>query len=837
MELIEKVQSELLNTTPRIIDYSCCNQYGSYIEQSAYRLLSEYQIALSEQQATADFYVAFRSFVGAVKTPIILPNFLVVDEMIKRFQLVELSNNRYDISRKYPQFINSDFINRTFDHNNPVNTSNNKYSLYSSPYISQHLVDRNKYRNPSQQLAINAALTMRDGNTALICMPTGSGKSMITQALAYQHNEGLTLVIVPTVSLALDQKKEAISTIRNNTDEEILSYYGGVDIDSIMSPLSSHKARLLFISPEAIQLNPQLKNEMLALSKTGYIKNIVIDEAHMVVEWGSSFRLDYQTLEAFRNQLLHNNKAIRTYLLSATYDRREIEVLKSLFSSNQEWLEIRCDTLRKEPLFACVKASNNIDKQKYAQRLIDLLPRPMIIYVRSPEDAENLKKQMTDDGYINIRSFTGNTIKKGERDKIINEWKSNRFSTMIATSAFGIGVNKSDVRTVLHLHIPENPNFYYQEVGRGGRDGYPSLGVMCVNPILDLKEAHSFASRVLSEEKLITRWFSMLSHSRRLGSGDGEYIVIDTSVLPEYSQKGDELHGNQKHIQWNVYVIMMLRRYELIEITDIILKDRDSYDEFKNIYLVYLKVLDKRLLVRTDESELLLRELRSFESNYYEKNYKYVEDIINSDTDCWSGMFYEVFDQVDMFCPGCNIHLKPSGLNSLFELPLRKRVNRLVPETVSTLDGFVGASREAYILSPENTVALLKTLISKGVNGLVICGIGNDEQTLIEEIQNETALASVHISIFNVQEYKDLYEHEDWYFLNGCFAVIYGDIVAENQVALEISKGLINKVLGYKAIHISKRDFNFGVPERFISECIDGPHYDDNNIEGVIANV
>ena len=121
MELIEKVQSELLNTTPRIIDYSCCNQYGSYIEQSAYRLLSEYQIALSEQQATADFYVAFRSFVGAVKTPIILPNFLVVDEMIKRFQLVELSNNRYDISRKYPQFINSDFINRTFDHNNPVN--------------------------------------------------------------------------------------------------------------------------------------------------------------------------------------------------------------------------------------------------------------------------------------------------------------------------------------------------------------------------------------------------------------------------------------------------------------------------------------------------------------------------------------------------------------------------------------------------------------------------------------------------------------------------------------------------------------------------------------------
>ena len=837
MELIELVQKELLNTTSRTIDCKdWYNPYGSYVEQSACRLLNEYQMVVNEQRTTADFYVAFRSFVGAVKTPIVLPDFLIVDELIKRFQLVQLSNNRYDISRKYPQYFNSEFVNLAFDHNSPVDTSKNKYNLYTSPFINQHLVDREKYKNPSQQLAINAALTMQEGKTALICMPTGSGKSLITQALAYQQNEGLTLVIVPTVSLAIDQEKEAILTIRNNTDGEVLRYYGSMDAKSIMGSLSSHKARLLFISPEAIQLNPQLKNEMLTLSKTGYLKNIVIDEAHMVVEWGSSFRLDYQTLEAFRNQLLHNNKSIRTYLLSATYDRREIDVLKSLFSSKKEWLEIRCDTLRKEPLYTYVKTNNGVEKQKYAQRLIDLLPRPMIIYVRSPEDAENLKKQMLAVGYENVRSFTGNTG-KNERDTIIEEWKNNKFNTMIATSAFGIGVNKGDVRTVLHLHIPENPNFYYQEVGRGGRDGYPSLGVMCVNPSLDLKEAHGFASRVLSEDKLITRWFSMLSHSKRFGHGEDEYIVIDTSVLPEYSQKGVELYGNQKHILWNVYVIMLLRRYELIEITDIKLKDRDSYDEYKNIYLVYIKVTDKKLLSRTDESEKILGNLRCLESTYYEKNYKYVEEVINSDNECWSGMFYEVFDQVDMFCPGCNIHHKSAGLNSLYELPLRKRVNKLIPQCTSVLDGFIGSSREAFVLSPNNTISLLSSLVSRGLNGLIVCGDDRDNQMLIHSMQNDTSLATFHLSIFNVQEYKDLYDHEDWFFLNGSFVILYGDVVHENQVALEVSKGLINKVLGYKAIHVSKRDFNFGAPERFISECIDGPHYDDNNIEGVLANV
>ena len=842
MELIEKVQFELLNSSRRAINLEFCNTNGSYEEQSAFRLLSEYQIVVNRQQPTADFYVALRSFIGAIKSPLVLPELLSDEVFINRFSLVKLANNKFDISRKYPQNINASFVNRVFEHQSIVKTNNGKYSLYTSPFIFQNLSGgdgRRYFKNVSQQLAINAALTMKEGNTALICMPTGSGKSMITQALALQQKVGLTIVIVPTISLAIDQEKEAKSLISNCSEGEVLCYHGGLDVDKIVKMLHSRITKLLFISPEALQLNPKLENEISELNRVGHLKNIVIDEAHMVVEWGSAFRLDYQTLESFRNEMIHNNLSLRTYLLSATYDRHEIAVLKSLFSKGNDWLEIRCDALRNETLFHFIQANNNLEKQAYSNKLIDLLPRPMIIYVRKPDDATELKNLLEKDGYSNVKVFTGET-NRNERDQIIEEWKRNKFSTMIATSAFGIGVDKRDVRTVLHLHIPENPNFYYQEVGRGGRDGYPSLGVMCANPNQDLDEAHGFASRILSEDKLIERWFAMHSHSRTLKQGSEDYIEIDTSILPEYSKKGDEYSKNQMHIMWNMYVLMLLRRYELIKIIDVRLKNKDAYDEFRNVYLVYITLTEKGkiLLRRNNESEQTLRDIRKLESDYYESNYRYVADSIkNVGKECWSEMFYSIFDCVDMYCPGCNYHKTSSGTIHTDIRPLNKKVNAVRPKLGTSLDSFIGPSREAYILASNDLKEVVDLLMHKGINGLVLCDTGVTRHDWYEDLQADPKLKDKHFSVFNVSEFKYLFDNEHWYYFEGNFVIVYGESITENQVALEISQNVKRRVYGFKAIHVTPKDFNFGMPDRNISECVEGPHYDDNIIEGVINNV
>ena len=150
-----------------------------------------------------------------------------------------------------------------------------------------------------------------------------------------------------------------------------------------------------------------------------------------------------------------------------------MEYLKKYYSENDNWIEIRCDKLRKEIRYNVIKAKNQGDKTEKLIDSVRLLPHPMIIYVKSPGDADYIYSLLEAEGLKNIRRFTGNTS-NAERDAIITDWLDNRFEIMIATCAFGVGVDKKDIRTVLHTYIPENPGKYYQEAGRGGyAERYP----------------------------------------------------------------------------------------------------------------------------------------------------------------------------------------------------------------------------------------------------------------------------------------------------------------------------------------------------------------------------
>ena len=130
---------------------------------------------------------------------------------------------------------------------------------------------------------------------------------------------------------------------------------------------------------------------------------------------------------------------------------------------------------------------------------------------------------------------------------------------MIATCAFGVGVDKKNVRTVLHTYVPENPNKYYQEAGRGGRDGLPCLSCM-IYTNQDVDSAFNFVSKVITTEKLIGRWFSMLNSNKTQPLLDSRYL-IDTYVKPDYNTDEEYIDSiSNKDINWNVYVILFLRQ-------------------------------------------------------------------------------------------------------------------------------------------------------------------------------------------------------------------------------------------------------------------------------------
>ena len=368
-----------------------------------------------------------------------------------------------------------------------------------------------------------------------------------------------------------------------------------------------------FISPEALIKNEAFKQAIDGANDSGYLRNLIIDEAHIVIEWGNFFRVDYQCLEPWRNNLYEKNAKLKTVLLSATFEKNTVKILQSMFSSEEKWIEIRCDALRREPRFELVTARSFKDKNEKTKELLRCLPRPMVVYVMRPDQADKVKEMAAEIGITNVATFTGKT-NAGERARIINEWSENAFDIIIATSAFGVGVDKNDVRTVLHLYIPDNPNVYYQELGRGGRDGLPCLSVMCIYPKEDLESAFVMTDKVLGSSKILGRWESMLNSATSKRGIDS--YTLDTSVKPKYNSVDYAEDASTADQRWNIYVILLLRRYNLIKILDMIV------DPQSQVYFIRVALLDKRLLQITQETSLLIEEVRTKEWKKNERDFK-----------------------------------------------------------------------------------------------------------------------------------------------------------------------------------------------------------------------
>jgi len=421
---------------------------------------------------------------------------------------------------------------------------------------------RQNYRSPGQRAAVRAALSTPAGGTLIVALPTGEGKSMIFQLAqkvgftgSARDARGVTLVIVPTVALAINHEQEAVSVCGL---ERPLAYQGGDEAQNsiIANGIADGSLGLCFASPEAAC--GRLRGSLRAAAERGLLRALVIDEAHLVDQWGTGFRTEFQELSGLRRELIAASRAeerMRTLLLSATLTDSSLETLRSLFGTDGVFDSIAAVQLRPEPDYWIANASSEEDR---AERVMDALyhaPRPLVLYLTEVHSADRWYQKLRTAGFSRIACLTGKTGRQ-ERERIVENWRQGRLDIVVGTSAFGLGIDYPHARSVVHACVPETLDRFYQEVGRGGRDGKASLSLI-VPARRDFATAEQInRTQVISVERGLQRWQSMFRSKLELEPGR---YAVRIDARPGTTEEDIDMFGD-RNTDWNLRTLALLAR-------------------------------------------------------------------------------------------------------------------------------------------------------------------------------------------------------------------------------------------------------------------------------------
>lgn len=356
-----------------------------------------------------------------------------------------------------------------------------------------------------------------DGKDTLALLPTGGGKSVCFQVPALCQ-KGICIVISPLIALMKDQvqnlKKLGIPAV---------AIYSGMhyrEIDRTFDNCIYGKMKFLYISPE--RLMTDLAKERI---KKMNVNLLAIDEAHCVSQWGYDFRPPYLEIAAFREHI----PDVPVIALTAT---ATTEVVQDI----QEKLAFREDNLFQKSFARDNLAYVVLKEEDKRTKLLDILkkvPGTAVIYARNRRRTKKVA-QLLQQHRISA-DFYHAGLKSDERSRKQDAWIQNRIRVIVATNAFGMGIDKANVRVVIHLDLPDSLEAYFQEAGRAGRDGKNAYAVLLYND-LDVKQLAIQHEQAFPEMKEIRRVYEALGNHFQLAVGSGKDESFDFDIV-EFTQR------------------------------------------------------------------------------------------------------------------------------------------------------------------------------------------------------------------------------------------------------------------------------------------------------------